>query len=268
MTNPKSQIPNPKVAVNRDRPYLSVVIPAFNEEPRIGATLERAYGYLSRCGYPFEIVVVDDGSRDGTIRVAEAFASRSPGIRIVLNDMNRGKGFSVRHGVEEARGEYVLFSDADLSTPIEDVEKLFPKLTSEGFGIAIGSRSIRGADVRIHQPWYRELMGKIYNKIVRACALRGFKDTQCGFKLFRADVARRIFAKQRIERFSFDVEALYLARKYGYRIAEVPVTWYDSPRSRVSIASAPLRMFLDVLKIRYYDLKGCYKINPKSQIPK
>jgi dolichyl-phosphate beta-glucosyltransferase len=241
------------------KPYLSVVIPAFNEEPRIGATLERVYAYLSKRDYPFEIIVVDDGSRDGTIRVVEAFAGQKPEIRVVSNDGNRGKGFSVRHGIEEARGEYILFSDADLSTPIEDVEKLLPKLTGEGFGIAIGSRSIRGADVRIHQPWYRELMGKVYNKIVRVCALRGFKDTQCGFKLFRADVARRVFAKQQIERFSFDVEALYLAHKYGYRIAEVPVTWYDSPRSRVSIASDPLRMFIDVLKIRYYDLKGCYR---------
>lgn len=238
--------------------YLSVVIPAFNEEPRLGATIEKVYEYLSARGQPFEVIAVDDGSTDGTVRVAEAYAARRPNVRVVLNGTNRGKGFSVRHGIEEARGAYILFSDADLSTPIEDAEKLFPKLLHEGCDIAIGSRSARGADVRIHQPWYRELMGKIYNKIVRVFTLRGFKDTQCGFKLFKAEAAKRVFAKQRIERFSFDVEALYCARKYGYRIAEVPVTWYDSPRSRVSIASDPLRMFLDVLRIRYYDWKGCY----------
>ena len=238
--------------------YLSVVIPAFNEESRLKATLDRVYEYLSGQGRSFEIMLVDDGSTDGTVPLAEAYAARRPVVRVVLNGTNRGKGFSVRHGVEEARGAYILFSDADLSTPIEDLEKLFPKLLREGCAIAIGSRSIRGADVRIHQPWYRELMGKIYNKIVRVCTLRGFKDTQCGFKLFTAEAAKRIFAKQRIERFSFDVEALYLARRYGYRIAEVPVTWYDSPRSRVSIASDPMRMFLDVLKIRYCDWKGYY----------
>jgi len=239
--------------------YLSVVIPAFNEEFRLGVTLERMYEFLSGRGHSFELIVVDDGSTDGTVRVAEAFAARRPNVKVVLNGTNRGKGFSVRHGIEQAGGTYILFSDADLSTPIEDMEKLLPKLLHEGFDIAIGSRSTRGADVRIHQPWYRELMGKIYNKIVRVFTLRGFKDTQCGFKLFRAEAAKRVFAKQRIERFSFDVEALYLARKHGYRIAEVPVTWYDSPRSRVSILSDPLRMFLDVLRIRYDDWKGYYR---------
>ncbi len=254
----QSKLPAWKVEIQDLTPYLSVVIPAFNEESRLGATLDRVYAYLAGQGRPFEVMVVDDGSTDGTVSLVEAHAAKNPMVRIVLNVTNRGKGFSVRHGVEEARGAYILFSDADLSTPIEDLEKLFPKLLNEGYAIAIGSRSIRGADVRVHQPWYRELMGKVYNKIVRFCTLRGFKDTQCGFKLFTAEAAKRIFAKQRIERFSFDVEALYLARKHGYRIAEVPVTWYDSPRSRVSIASDPMRMFLDVLKIRYYDWKGYY----------
>lgn len=236
-----------------------MVIPSFNEEPRLGGTLERVAGYLSAQPYASEIVVVDDGSTDGTVRVAEGFARLHGNVRVVENGRNRGKGYSVRHGVEKAIGDYILFSDADLSTPIEDLQKLFPKLVEEGYDIAIGSRALSGSDIRLHQPWYRELMGKIFNKIVRLCTVRGLKDTQCGFKLFRGPVARELFARQMIERFSFDVEALYLARKRGYRIAEVPVTWYNSPRSRVSIVSDPVRMFMDVLRIRYYDLQGRYR---------
>lgn len=240
---------------------LSVVIPAYNEEERLGKTLERAHEYLSSAGSPFEIIVVDDGSVDATIRVAEVFAAGHQSACVIKNGINRGKGYSVKNGVEHSKGDYILFSDADLSTPIEDIEKLFPKLLLEGYDIAIGSRSIRGADVRVHQPFHREMMGKIFNKIVRLFTLRGFKDTQCGFKLFSARSARDIFPRQRIERFSFDVEALYIARKLGYRIAEVPVTWYDSPRSRVSIVGDPFQMFLDVLKIRFYDLRGYYRPN-------
>ena len=238
--------------------YLSVVIPAYNEEPRIGKTIERVYRYLSRQGYPFEVIVVDDGSTDSTINVAKGFTAPHGCLRIFENGTNRGKGFSVRKGVEHARGDYILFSDADLSTPIEDLEKLFPKLLEEGYDIAIGSRALRGSDVRVHQPWYREGMGKVFNKMVRMFTLRGFKDTQCGFKLFKAAAAKDIFPRQKIERFSFDVEALYLARKKGYRVAEVPITWYNSPRSRVSIAADPLQMFMDVIRIRYYDWKGYY----------
>ncbi|MCX6357703.1 MAG: glycosyltransferase family 2 protein, partial [Candidatus Aureabacteria bacterium] len=239
--------------------YLTVVIPAYNEEPRLGTTLDRVLTYLAGRGYAYEVVVVDDGSRDGTARVAEAYAAAHPEVRCVRNGVNRGKGFSVRRGVEEAAGGYILFSDADLSTPIEDIEQLLPKIRDEGFDIAIGSRGLHDSDVRVHQPWYRELMGKIFNKIVRLVTLRGISDTQCGFKLFKGDVAREIFALQRIERFSFDVEALYLAKKRGCRIAEVPISWYNSPRSRVSILGDPARMFMDVLRIRLYDLRGMYR---------
>ena len=238
--------------------YLSVVIPAYNEQRRLANTLERVRTYLDAQEYTYELIVVDDGSTDGTVGVAQAFAGRHGNLRILRNGHNRGKGFSVRHGIEKAVGEYILFSDADLSTPIEDIERLFTMLLEEGYDIAIGSRSLEESDVRVHQPWYRELMGKIFNKIVRVFTLRGFVDTQCGFKLFRSGVAKEVFAKQRIERFSFDVEALYLARKRGYRIVEVPVTWYDSPRSRVSVVSDPVRMFVDVLMIRYYALRGYY----------
>lgn len=239
-------------------PRLSVVIPAFNEEERLGSTLARVLDYLSKRGEAYEVIVVDDGSSDGTVETARRAAAGRGDFRIVRNGVNRGKGFSVRRGVEEARGEFVLFSDADLSTPIEDVEKLFGAILEGGGDIAIGSRAVKGSDVRVHQPWYRELMGKTFNKVVRLLAVRGFHDTQCGFKLFRTAAARDVFSRQRIERFSFDVEALYVARKRGYRIAEIPVTWYNSPRSRVSIVGDPAQMFLDVVRIRLNDLKGLY----------
>lgn len=239
--------------------HLSVVIPAFNEEERLVPTLARVFDYLSERGYPFEVIVVDDGSTDRTLDLARRFAEGKDNLHVVSNGTNRGKGFSVRRGVEEAAGEYILFSDADLSTPIEELDRLFPPVLEGGVDIAIGSRSLRGSDVRVHQPWYRELMGKIFNKIVRIFTLRGFKDTQCGFKLFSGEAAREVFALQRVEGFSFDVEALYLARKAGRRITEVPVTWYNSPRSRVSIVGDPARMFLDVLRIRIDDLRGRYR---------
>jgi dolichyl-phosphate beta-glucosyltransferase len=240
-------------------PRLSVVIPAFNEEARLVGTLARVLDYLHGRREPFEVIVVDDGSSDDTAGAARRAAAAAGGaVRVVANVRNRGKGFSVRRGVEESRGEFILFSDADLSTPIEDVERLFAALLEGGCDIAIGSRAMKGSDVRVHQPWYREAMGKTFNKLVRLLVLRGFRDTQCGFKLFRAPAARDIFRLQRVERFSFDVEALYLARRRGYRVAEVPVTWYNSPSSRVSIVRDSARMFLDVLRIRLNGLRGGY----------
>jgi len=238
--------------------YLSVIIPAYNERERLGGTLDRIGNYLSPMDYEWEIIVVDDGSEDDTALITSRAAASDKRIRLVSNGANRGKGYSVRNGVAHARGEFILFSDADLSTPIEDIEKLFPYVLYEGFDIAIGSRALKDSDVRIHQPWYRELMGKIYNKIVRILVLRGLKDTQCGFKLFKADAAKEIFPLGRIDRFSFDVEVLYIARKKGRRIAEVPVTWYNSPRSRVSIVSDPFQMFLDIVRIRLNGLRGYY----------
>jgi len=242
-----------------DAPALSIVIPAFNEARRLGHTLELVRAWGMRTGRSVELIVVDDGSTDTTAEIVHQHAAEPPAVQLLTNPVNRGKGYSVARGMLAARGARVLMCDADLSTPIEDVEKLLPHLVRGGYDVAIGSRSLKGSDVRVHQPWYREMMGKVFNKIVRLFTLRGFVDTQCGFKLFRAPVAREVFGKQRIERFSFDVEALYLAKKAGYRIVEVPVTWYNSPRSRVSLASDPLQMFLDVIRIRLYDLRGYYR---------
>ncbi len=235
---------------------LSVIIPAYNEESRIPATLEAAAGCLEgRCSY--EIVVVDDGSTDGTAEVCRSFFKKNPCGRVLENPRNRGKGCSVRRGMMSAEGEYCLFSDADMSTPIEEVEKLLAA-ADEGFDIAIGSRGLPGSDIRVHQPLLRESMGKCFNLLVRLLAVRGIRDTQCGFKLFKRECARDVFGRSRLDGFSFDVEALMVARLLGYSIKEVPVVWNNSPASRVSVVRDPLRMFGDLFLIRYYAMTGRY----------
>jgi dolichyl-phosphate beta-glucosyltransferase len=234
---------------------LSVVIPAYNEALRIGKTLDRIDEYLKGYGPSYEIIVVDDGSNDETSRIVRKAAEKHPAIVLVQNGRNRGKGYSVKQGVLSSRGRFVLMSDADLSTPIEEIGKLF-KALEEGYDIAIGSRSVSGSEILKRQVWYRQLMGKTYNKIVRTVAVSGFRDTQCGFKLFTGDAARMVFARQRIEGFAFDVETLYLAKKMGLGIREVPVIWVNSPDSRVSLFRDPLQMLRDLLKIRLYHYRS------------
>jgi len=233
---------------------LSIVIPAYNEALRIGDTLDRIGDYLKSCGYSSEIIVVDDGSHDDTEKIVRKTAEKHSAIVLLQNGMNKGKGYSVKRGVLSSRGRFVLMSDADLSTPIEEIGKLFKEL-EEGYDIAIGSRSVSGSKVLKRQTWYRQLMGKIFNKIVQAIAVSGIRDTQCGFKLFKGDAARMVFARLRIERFAFDVEALYLAKKMGFRIREAPVVWVNSPDSKVSIFRDSLRMMRDLLKIRFHRYK-------------
>jgi dolichyl-phosphate beta-glucosyltransferase len=236
---------------------ISVVIPAYNEAQRLPATLRRVHEYLESYAEDFEIIVVDDGSTDSTEDETLKASSKLPGIRLIRNSTNRGKGFSVRRGVLESRGELVLISDADMSTPIEDIEKLTPFVTGD-FEVAIGSRALEESELSLRQPWYREGMGKVFNMFVRSIVFGGIRDTQCGFKLMRGDSARKIFQKCRIDGFSFDVEALYVAKSMGYSIKEVPVRWMNSPASRVSILVDPARMFLDLLRIRVYALLGFY----------
>jgi dolichyl-phosphate beta-glucosyltransferase len=241
------------------RPELSVIIPAYNEEDRLGPTLDSVAGFLEASGTDYEILVVDDGSTDGTADLVRRRATQSPRLRLVRNPRNRGKGYSVRRGVEEARGRLVLFSDADNSTPPEEMAKLLPKLQAEGYDIAIGSRALKESVLEVRQPFYREYMGRAFNLIVRMVARLPIHDTQCGFKAFKADVARTLFSHQTIERFSFDVEVLYLAlHKYGFRCVEVPVRWINSPRSRVHPVKDSWRMFRDVLRIRAQDRNGLY----------
>lgn len=230
-------------------PALSIVIPAYNEAQRIGPTLDRVLGWIEASGHDAELLVVDDGSKDTTTEVVRQHPGFGGRLRLVENGRNRGKGYSVGHGVREARGAQVLFSDADLSTPIEEYDRLAAEL-ARGFDIAIGSRALSGANIRKHQPRHRELMGRTFNRIVQTLVFPGIKDTQCGFKLFTADAARRCFEHRTIDGFAFDVEVLFIARRLGFTVSEVPITWENDEASRVSPIRHSIEMFRDILKIR------------------
>ncbi len=235
---------------------ISVVIPAYNEESRIPQTLEAVSEYLGG-RYDYEIIVVDDGSADATAEICARFLESGGKGSVIKNSRNRGKGYSVRRGMQQADGEFILFSDADLSTPIREVEKLL-RAVEEGADIAVGSRGLPESDVRVHQQFPRESMGKCFNILVRLVAVRGIMDTQCGFKLFRRECAREIFKMAALEKFSFDVEVLFIARRMGFKIKEVPVTWVNSEASRVNVMTDPFRMFFDVFYIRFLSLAGRY----------
>jgi dolichyl-phosphate beta-glucosyltransferase len=235
------------------RASISVVIPAYNEELRISKTIEKISLYLGG-RFDYEIIVVDDGSKDKTALVVEGLRS----VRLIRNRQNIGKGYSVRRGILEAKHRLILMSDADLSTPIEEIEKLLPFI-EEGFDIAIGSRGLKESDIEVRQPWYREGMGKIFNLFVRSLVIGGIKDTQCGFKLMKGDAAKKIFERCRINGFGFDVEALFIARKMNLMIKEVPIRWINSPNSRVRLVGDPIRMFFDLLRIRANWFMGRYK---------
>jgi len=237
-------------------PELSIVIPAFNEELRLPATLERIAAYLQGSRREVEVLVVDDGSRDGTAAVAESFRSKILTLRVVPNGVNRGKGYSVRHGVQEARGRIVLFTDADLSAPIEEADKLVDAL--QHMDVAIGSRAVNRSLITVHESPFREFAGIIFNKIVRLILWLPFVDTQCGFKAFVRERCGIIFEQQTIERFGFDPELLYLARHHGLRAVEIPVRWGHSPATKVNMLRDSLQMFLDVFVIRWNSLRGRY----------
>lgn len=235
---------------------LSVVIPAYNEERRLGPSLERIFAYLKSRKKPFEVLVVDDGSSDSTAPLVRRLMKTHKGLRLVMNGGNRGKGASVKHGVEQAKGDSILMSDADLSTPIEALSDLEAALKHAD--IAIGSRAIDRGRITKRQPFYREFGGRFFNLLVRALTVDGISDTQCGFKLFKAGPARKIFALQRVPRFGFDVEALYVARKMGLKIEEISVAWENSPETKVRPVRDGLRTFLDLALIRWYDFRGLY----------
>jgi glycosyltransferase involved in cell wall biosynthesis len=237
-------------------PELSIVIPAFNEELRLAATLERIAAYSRSRDREVEVLVVDDGSKDRTAAVAESFRNKIPALRVVPNGVNRGKGYSVRHGVQEARGRIVLFTDADLSAPIEEADKLVDAL--QHFDVAIGSRAVNRSLITVHESPFREFAGIIFNKIVRIILWLPFVDTQCGFKAFQRERCGIIFEQQTIERFGFDPELLYLARHHGLRATEIPVRWGHSPATKVSMLRDSIQMFLDVFKIRWNSILGRY----------
>lgn len=228
--------------------YLSVVIPAYNEEKRIAGTLDAILAFLKSHCYESEIIISDDGSQDRTVFIAKEKLRDFP-HRILTVSCNRGKGHAVRQGMLAAKGQYILFTDADLSTPIEEVSR-FLGFLEKGQDIVIGSRALPGAKIEIHQNCMREVMGKIFNVIARACTFQGIRDSQCGFKCFKREAAQKLFGIQKLDGFSFDVEIVFLAQKLGYRILELPVLWRNSAQSRVRVFYDPLRMFLDVLKIR------------------
>lgn len=232
------------------------MVPAYNENGRIEGTLAGIIEYMGGRGSDFEVIVVDDGSVDHTGEVVEALTSGEPRLRLLKNEANRGKGYSVRRGILESRGDVVLFSDADLSTPIEEFDKLLGYL--DEYDLIIASRSLPDSDVAVHQPAYREMMGRTFNLIVQTLILRGIIDTQCGFKLMKGEVARQVAARQRIDRFSFDVEMILIAKRLGYKYLDVPVRWVNSPNSRVSPLSDSINMMLDLFRIKLYDIAGLY----------
>jgi dolichyl-phosphate beta-glucosyltransferase len=243
-----SGIECPTMAGTEELLDLTVVIPAFNEEERLGPSLRRALDYLAwRPGLRYEVLVVDDGSRDATVQVAEGFAAE--GVRVLVQPANRGKGAALQAGVLASRGSRVLLSDADFSTPIEELEKLESYLPQAE--LVLGSRAVAGADIQERQPFYRELMGKTFNLVVRLMGVKGLRDTQCGFKLLQGEVARRLFAQMQIAGFAFDVEMIWLAQRQGYRIVEVGVIWVNSAASKVDPLRSSFEMFRDVLRIRF-----------------
>ena len=236
------------------RRSISIIIPAYNEEKRLPSTLASVQAYFATHPWEFfEIIVVDDGSRDRTAEVA-----RAAGVRLLQNPGNRGKGYSVRHGMLEASGEWSLFSDADLSAPIEELDRLWTAVEREPVQAAVGSRALDRSLIGVHQPAFRENMGRLFNLLMRLQTGLPFRDTQCGFKLFQTAAAREIFQRQRLEGFGFDVEVLFIARHLGYRTLEVPVRWNDVTGTKVSMF-AGAKGFLDPLKVRWNSLTGKYR---------
>jgi len=235
----------------------SIIIPAYNESARIGATLDSVLAYVAERGWDAEVIVVNDGSRDNTVEVVRGYVDKHPALRLLENPGNRGKGYSVRNGMLHARGQVLLFSDADLSSPIEEAAKLLAAI-SGGADIAIGSRWLQADLQTQRQPLYRQLFGRVFNLLLRITLGLKFKDTQCGFKAFTGRAAQAIFPLQKIERWGFDPELLYLAKKLGFRVVEVPVAWAHRGGTRISPVRDGARMFGEMLKIRWNALSGKY----------
>lgn len=240
-----------------DAPALSIIVPSYNEELRLPPSLELIASYIQSSGRSTEVIVVDDGSTDRTAAVAESFRGKIPMLRVLSNGVNRGKGYSVRHGMLEAKGDIVLFTDADLSAPIEEADKLIAALNEND--VAIGSRALDRSLIAVHESAFREFAGIIFNKIVRIVLRLPFVDTQCGFKAFRRERCRIIFEQQRIERFGFDPELLYLARHHHLKAVEIPVRWAHSPATKVNMFRDSVLMFVDIFTIRWNFLLGRYR---------
>jgi glycosyltransferase involved in cell wall biosynthesis len=235
-------------------PFLSIIIPAHNEENRLPGTLEQVFAFLEAQDFPAEVLVVENGSTDLTFEIAQDFAGRHSSLR-VIREQGRGKGLAVRSGMLAARGEFRLMCDADLSMPVEEIARFLP--SGPAYDIAIASREARGA-VRYDEPSYRHLGGRAINLIIRMLILPGLNDTQCGFKCFRAAVADDLFRQQTLPGWSFDIELLFIARRRGYAIREVPIHWYYRPESKVNAVRDALRMIRDIFRIHLNALRGLY----------
>lgn len=223
---------------------ISVIVPTFNEEKCISNSLKRIDRYLKNRNFKYEIIIVDDGSKDKTLEKVKGFIN----IKILKNKKNMGKGYSVKKGVEAAKMDWILFSDADLSTPIEELDKFI--LLKDKYDILIGSRNLKESSIEVKQPFFRVSMGKLFAFLVRLFFLKDIKDSQCGFKFFRKDVAKKIFKRLTVNRFSFDVEILLIGMKLGYKIKEVPVRWLNREKSKVRLFSDPIKMVLDLINLK------------------
>ena len=237
---------------------LSIIIPAYNEENRIKNTLIIINEFLKEKKTNAEIIVVNDGSTDTTHEITKKLQHKIPNLELINLEKNHGKGFAIKKGVKESKGKFILFTDADNSTPIEEFEKLMHKMNESKSNIAIGSRYLRDSNIKIKQPLYRRLLGRIGNFLIRLLLIKKIKDTQCGFKLFERNAAKKIFPLQKIKRFAFDMETLVIAKNLNYKIIEVPVSWFNSPESRIRPIKDALRTFRDLIYIKLNLWKGKY----------
>ena len=235
----------------------SIIIPAYNESQRIGASLDKLLAYVAQQHWIAEIIVVNDGSRDATAEVVRSYSRQNPIVRLLENPGNKGKGYTVRNGMLHANGDVLLFTDADLSSPIEEAPKLFAAIAN-GADLAIGSRWLQAELQTERQPFYRQVFGRIFNLLLRIVLGLRYKDTQCGFKAFNRNAANAIFPRQRIERWGFAPEILFLAGKFGLKVVEVPVEWAHDDRSKINPVTDGVRMFVEMLRVRWNDLSGRY----------
>jgi dolichyl-phosphate beta-glucosyltransferase len=239
--------------------FLSIIIPAHNEENRLPGSLEQVFDFLSKQAYTAEVIVVENGSQDRTYEVVLEFAKKHANLHVIRNE-KRGKGLAIQRGVGEAKGEYIFMCDADLSMPIEEISKFLPPQLKQ-VDIAIGSREAPGS-VRYNEPSYRHLTGRVFNTMIRWLVLPGLQDTQCGFKCIRSAVAQNILPYQTLTGWAFDVELLYIARHHGYDVIEIPIDWYFNADSKINVLRDSLRMFLDLLLIRRNARRGFYDPKP------
>lgn len=244
-------------------PFLSIIVPAYDEAERIPLTLLDVDKKLSNANFSYEILVVNDGSKDNTVEVVEKMSKTIPHIKVIDNQKNQGKGGVVRDGMLAAKGQYRIFTDADNSTSIDQFEQMLP-FFKEGYEVVIGSRAVKGAQLEPPQPFYRQLLGRMANLVIQIVNIPGVWDTQCGFKAFTAEAAERIFPLTKVNGWGFDIEALALARSLGYRIKEMPVRWVNDAASHVKL-SAYLKVFVENVKIRWWLIIGAYSVESKPQ---